>query len=280
MIGALVASFAVFFRSRLDLSLEVLALRQQLVVLKRKRRRPVLSRLDRLFWIMLRSVWPRWSDVLAIVKPATVIAWHRRGFRLYWRWRSRRRSGRPRVSEEVRNLIRKMKLENANWGAPKIHGELVKLGFAVSERTVARYLRGLRPRTAKSDQRWKGLSRQSSRGDRRVRLLHCTYLDVQTAVLLLDHRAWSAKDFALQCYRSSDLGMGCAAVAGSLPRSGSIPVRHLRPRLEVQRRCSPVARSDWSKNRSARASRHLGKTELRNGGSAAAVERCWITSYR
>jgi putative transposase len=155
MIGTLVASFAVFFRSRLDLSLEVLALRQQLVVLKRKRRRPVLSRLDRLFWIMLRRVWPRWSDVLAIVKPATVIAWHRKGFRLYWRWTSRRRSGRPRVSEEVRNLIRKMKLENANWGAPKIHGELLKLGFAVSERTVARYLRGLQPRTAKSGQRWK-----------------------------------------------------------------------------------------------------------------------------
>ena len=75
MIGAIVAAFAIFFRSRLDISLEVLALRQQVAVLKRKRRRPVLSRLDRLFWIMLRNVWPRWSDVLAIVKPATVIGW-------------------------------------------------------------------------------------------------------------------------------------------------------------------------------------------------------------
>ncbi|HSU31758.1 MAG TPA: integrase core domain-containing protein [Bryobacteraceae bacterium] len=154
-IGAIVAALAVFFRSRLDLSFEVLALRQQLVVLKRKRRRPVLSRLDRLFWILLRSVWPRWSDVLAIVKPATEIAWHRRGFRLYWRWRSRRRSGRPRITDEVRSLIRQMSLENAGWGAPKIHGELLKLGLAVSERTVTRYLRGLRPRTGRSDQRWK-----------------------------------------------------------------------------------------------------------------------------
>ena len=79
VIGAILAALAVFFRRRLDLSLEVLALRQQVAVLKRKRRRPVLSRLDRLFWIVLQSVWPRWSDVLAIVKPATVIVWHRRG---------------------------------------------------------------------------------------------------------------------------------------------------------------------------------------------------------
>jgi putative transposase len=124
-------------------------------VLRRKRGRPVLSRLDRLFWIMLRSVWPRWSDVLAIVKPATVIAWHRKGFRLYCRWRSRQRGGRPRITEEVRNLIRQMRLENAGWGAPKIHGELLKLGFSISERTVAKYLRGLRPRPRKPDQRWK-----------------------------------------------------------------------------------------------------------------------------
>jgi putative transposase len=155
MIGAILAAFRVFFRTRLDMSLEVLALRQQLAVLKRKRRRPVLSRLDRLFWIMLRNVWPRWSDVLAIVKPATVIGWHRRGFRVYWRCRSKPRSGRPRITEEVHSLIRQMRLENADWGAPKIHGELLKLGFAVSERTIAGYLRGLRPRMRKSDQRWK-----------------------------------------------------------------------------------------------------------------------------
>ena len=85
LIGAIFAAFTIFFRSRLDISLEVLALRQQVTVLKRKRGRPVLSRLDRLFWIMLRCVWPRWSDVLAIVKPVTVIGWHRKGFRLYWR---------------------------------------------------------------------------------------------------------------------------------------------------------------------------------------------------
>ena len=120
IVGAIFAAFAVFFRSRLDISLEVLALRQQVAVLKRKRRRPALTRLDRLFWTTLRSVWPRWSTVLAIVKPATVIRWHRKGFRLYWSWRSRRRSGRPRIDEEIRDLICQMRLENAGWGAPKI----------------------------------------------------------------------------------------------------------------------------------------------------------------
>lgn len=91
----------------------------------------------------------------AIVKPATVIGWHRRGFLLYWRWRSRQRGGRPRITEEVRSLIRKMRRENADWGAPKIHGELLKLGFTISERTVARYLTCLPPRIGKCNQRWK-----------------------------------------------------------------------------------------------------------------------------
>ena len=140
------AALRVFFRNRSDAALEVLALRQQLAVLKRKRPRPVLNRLDRLFWTTLRSLWSRWADVLVIVKPETVVGWHRAGFRLYWRWRSRPRSGRPKITEEIRLLIRRMAEENSGWGAPKVHGELLKLGFVVSERSVARYLRRIRRR--------------------------------------------------------------------------------------------------------------------------------------
>ncbi len=146
LITAFLAAIRVFFRSRVDTSLEVLALRQQVAVLKRKRPRPSLSRLDRFVWTTLRRIWPRWSDVLVIVKPETVVGWHRAGFRLYWRWRSRLRGGRPKVSEEIRALIRRMAVENADWGAPKIQGELLKLGFEISERTVARYLQRLRRR--------------------------------------------------------------------------------------------------------------------------------------
>ncbi len=114
LIPAFLAALRVFFRNRVDTSLEVLALRQQVAVLKRKRPRSSLKRLDRFFWTTLRHIWPRWSDVLVIVKPETVVGWHRAGFRLYWRWRSRPRGGRPKVSEEVRILIRRMAAENAD----------------------------------------------------------------------------------------------------------------------------------------------------------------------
>ena len=136
----------VFFRSRSDTALEVLALRQQVAVLKRKRPRPKLNSWDRLFWTTLRQCWSRWPDVLVLVKPDTVVGWHRAGFRLYWRWRSRPRGGRPKITEEIRALIQRLAQENPDWGAPKIHGELLKLGFVVSERTVARYLRRMRRR--------------------------------------------------------------------------------------------------------------------------------------
>jgi putative transposase len=132
--------FGSFFRSRHDLGLEVIALRQQLGVLKRKNPRPRLHGWDRLFWIVLRRLWSRWAEALIIVKPETVVSWHRAGFRLYWRFLSRRRPGRPRITSELRQLIQRMATENPIWGAPRIHGELLKLGFDVSERTVSRYV--------------------------------------------------------------------------------------------------------------------------------------------
>jgi transposase InsO family protein len=101
-------------------------------------------------------LWPGWTEALIIVKPETVICWHRAGFRLFWRWRSRhRRPGRPKVSEEIRQLIRRMKTENPTWGAPRIHGELLQLGFDISEPTVSRYLRRLgRNRDESRAKRW------------------------------------------------------------------------------------------------------------------------------
>jgi putative transposase len=141
LLVALFCAVRVFFRSRADTAIELIALRQQVAVLKRKRPRPTLNSLDRLFWITLRRFWPGWKNVLLVVKPDTVIGWHRAGFRLYWRWRSRPRIGRPKITKEVRDLIRRLADENPSWGAPKIHGELRKLGFEVSERTISRYLR-------------------------------------------------------------------------------------------------------------------------------------------
>ena len=133
-------------RSHAALQLELLALRHQLQVLQRSRPRWLrLSKADRWLWVWLSRVWSRWRAALVIVQPDTVIAWHRRGFRLFWSWKSRRRTGRPRMPERVRSLIRNMADANPRWGAPRIHGELLKLGIDVSQATVAKYIVRSRP---------------------------------------------------------------------------------------------------------------------------------------
>jgi hypothetical protein len=127
------------FRGRVELELEVIALRHQLAVLRRQRPgRARLCSVDRLVWIWLYRVWPRFLNVVVVVKPATVVQWHRKGFRLYWRWRSK--PGRPSINREVRDLIRQMSSANPLWGAPRIHGELLKVGIEVSQATVAKYM--------------------------------------------------------------------------------------------------------------------------------------------
>jgi putative transposase len=156
LVFAVIAYCRAFFIGRHRLGMEVAALRHQLVVFKRKQPRPRLCSCDRAFWVALRGLWPGWVNALIMVKPDTVVSWHRAGFRLFWRLRSRpRRLGRPKVSLEVRQLIRRMKSNNPSWGAPRIHDELLQLGFDVSEPTVSRYLQRLRrqPDNAKA-QRW------------------------------------------------------------------------------------------------------------------------------
>lgn len=124
-----------------DIALENLAPRQQLAVFKRKCPRPRLRRRDRFFWVWLSRSWKDWQRALVIVRPETVVAWHRKGFRLFWSWISRRkRSGRPEVSPAIRALILKMAAASPLWGAPRLHGELLKLGIQISERTVSRLL--------------------------------------------------------------------------------------------------------------------------------------------
>ena len=137
-----------------ELALENLALRQQLAVLKRRWPRPRLRNADRLFWVWLSRIWPKWRRALLLVRPETVVGWHRQGFRFFWTWISRRnQSGRPGANREVRDLVRKMADANPLWGAPRIHGELLKLGIEVSERTVSRLLP--RPREPLPSQTWK-----------------------------------------------------------------------------------------------------------------------------
>src|ERR1700735_5405046 len=142
---ALFAFVTSSFRTRTALQAEILALRHQLAVFQKNAPlRLRLQRSDRLLWVLLSRWWPGWRCSLHIVGPDTVIAWHRRAFAWYWTRKSRRRPGRPNVAAEFRHLIREMCQANPLWGAPRIHGELLKLGIDLAQSTVAKYLR--RPR--------------------------------------------------------------------------------------------------------------------------------------
>jgi putative transposase len=143
------------FRGRRSLLLENLALRQQLVALKRRHPRPSLNLIDKLFWVIARRVWPDWKHSLLIVTPETVVRWHRTGFRMYWRLisRVRRQVGRRPAPKELRELIFRMVVENPSWGAPRIHGELRMLGFELSERTISRWMQRA-PRHPDRAKRW------------------------------------------------------------------------------------------------------------------------------
>lgn len=141
LLRLILAFLASLFKSRAELEVEILVLRQQVNVLRRRMpRRPALTNIDRLLFVWLYRWFPSTVDALAIVRPETVIRWHRVGFRAYWRWRSGNRIARPKVSAELRALIREMSQANLLWGAPRIHGELLKLGFEVAQSTVAKYM--------------------------------------------------------------------------------------------------------------------------------------------
>ncbi len=140
ILSTVISILAFRFRRRASLELELIALRHQVSVLQRQHPGRIrLFSTDRLLWVWLYRVWPQVLNAIVLVKPATVVQWHRKGFRLYWCWRARR-LGRPKMSAEIRDLIRKMSLANRLWGAPRIHGELLKLGIKVSQATVGRYL--------------------------------------------------------------------------------------------------------------------------------------------
>ena len=141
LLWLLLAILASPFKSKRQLEAENVALRHQVVVLRRQvRGRVGLTNFDRLFLVQLYCWFPSILRVLAVVQPETVIRWHRAGFRCYWRWKSRSRGGRPVIASDLRALIRQMSVDNPLWGAPRIHGELLKLGFEVAQSTVAKYM--------------------------------------------------------------------------------------------------------------------------------------------
>jgi transposase InsO family protein len=156
-------AFVAAIRSRRDLTLENLVLRHQLQVALRTNPHPRIRASDRVLWVWLRRLWPEgWRQHLRVVQPETILRWHRKGWRLYWTWKSRTRLGRPHLSAEVRELIVRISHENPLWGTERIRGELLKLGVVVSNRSIRRY-RWRTPRPVGS-QRWRTFLVNQSRG--------------------------------------------------------------------------------------------------------------------
>jgi len=217
-----------FTRGHQALVLENLALRQQLAVYKRHSKRPRLKRSDRLFWVTLAGLWKGWRRVLVLVHPDTVVRWQRQRFRRYWArlsGRPRRKVGRPSIGKPIRNLIQTMARANSLWRAPRIHGELLKLGIKISERTVSRILRTVkRP----PSQTWKTFL-QNHLGE----IVATDFFTVPTVRLrilfvfiVLEHHRRKVLHFGVT---ESDRGMGRAAGGGGLCRAEGPTVSDPRP---------------------------------------------------
>jgi hypothetical protein len=154
------------FKSRRRLEAEILVLRHQLNVLQQRApRRLYLSWADRALFVWLYRGFPRILDAITILRPETMVRWHRKGFAAFWRWKSRSLGGRPQIDKEVRDLIRRMSFENPLWGAPHIHGELLKLGFDVAQSTVSKYMV---PRRGRPSQTWRPSFTTTLTGSRRL----------------------------------------------------------------------------------------------------------------
>jgi hypothetical protein len=152
LIRSVLGTFVSAFKGRRALALENLALRQQVALVKRSVKRLRVTRIDRIFWIAFARYVDHWRSMLHVLHPDTVVRWHREGFRRYWTRKSRG-VGRPPMEGELRALIRTMQVENVNWSAPRIHGELLKLGFNLSEATVSKSMKKCRKPPSQS---WRG----------------------------------------------------------------------------------------------------------------------------
>ena len=190
------------FRSRVSLEAEILILRHQLNIQRRHvPKRMAFSAMDRLIFVGLYRMVPNAIKALTIVKPNNVIRWHRAGFRSYWRWKSRNRRGRPTVPLEIRRLICGMSIANPLWGAPRIHGELLKLGIKIGQTSVAKYMAR---RRGPPSQGWKTFLRNHADGIVAMDLFVVPTISFRLLYGFADHRPWPAADPVVWGDRASD----------------------------------------------------------------------------
>ena len=267
------------FRTRAALHAEILALRHQLLlVLQRSScgHRLRLARADRLLWVWLSRFWSGWQSALAIIKTETVIAWHRQGFRLYWRWKSRHPEGRPYVSCEVIDLIRKMSLANPRWGAPRIHGGLLKLGFELSQVTAAKYMvRHRRP----PSQTWRTFLQNHVRDLVAVDffLLRGSHGFLRPAVCLRDSVARPASRGSLRRDAHPTAESTARQLLEAFPWDS--PPRYLLcDRDKSYGEKFAEAANGWMSGKSSRPRNRLGRIPLRRDWWAPSGANAWITS--
>jgi hypothetical protein len=281
------------FRSRAALEAEVLALRQQILVLRRGRstRLPFLAT-DRLVLGWVCWLFPNARDALAVVRPETVLRWHRAGFQSYWRWKSRRRPGRPAMSAEIRRLIRAMSVANPLWGAPRIHGELLKLGIDVGQTSVAKYTAR---RRGPPSQGWKTFLRNHADGIAAMDLfVGADHLLATSSLRIADHGPRPATNPVARRYGTPNSGMDCQPTDGGMwlganpslsdPRSGCLLRQHIRPTSSLswhsrssyvsplalaERICGTIGRLDPQR-----------MPRPRRGGRRAAPAACVVVLHR
>jgi hypothetical protein len=234
LVTVVLRALRVAARSRSELVLENIALKQQVGVLKQKRSRPRLDDSDRAFWVAMRVAWRGWAKRLVIVEPDTVVKWHRERFRRYWTELSRPNGGpgRPRIEAEIRELINRMALDN-DWGAPRIHGELQKLGFTVSEATISRYM-PQRPANPDVVRRWLAFLRNHKDGIAAMDFFTVQSRLVARPVLLVRHPSPLRTDPSLQRHLQPERRLGDPAAARSIPLRYRAETSDLRLRLDLQ----------------------------------------------
>jgi putative transposase len=254
---------------------EILVLRQQLAVLKRDRPRPPLRPIDRAFWVVVSRVWSRWPDALAIVKPATVIAWHRRGFARFWAWKSRR-IGRPPLEPEIVELIVRIAGENPLWSRRRIANELPKLGHDVSKDAVAKYMPKppRRPRRPPS-QTWKTFLRNHRAGTIAIDFLTVPTVTFNVLyvffVLSLERRRVLHVNVTAHPYAAWTAQQVVEAIGADI-----VPLRQIRDRDASSAGSSTRGWTTWASGRSASRRALLGKTDTRKDGWAHCAASCSI----
>ena len=245
------------FRSRARLEAEILVLRHQLNVLRRKApKRGAFRSIDRLVFAGLYRLAPGVLDALKIIKPETVIRWHRVGFRAYWRWKSRARGGRPKTPLEIRQLIRDMSIANPLWGAPRVHGELLMLGIDVGQTTVAKYM--VRPRQPPS-QGWKTFLRNHTDGIASMDLFVVPTISFRLlyGLLIFQHRRRVLR--MARCNRASDCRMDRSPAHRGIRLGEDTTIHHSRSRWGLWRRLDPAASCDGHPGSADRASITMAK---------------------